>query len=174
MYRPASVPLASIANLPAGRASLRRLPQRLRDASDFCAMPTYPDSPLHSSSKRMTSQSAGILVVDDEPTVRVLVAKILTSRGYLVLPATNGAEALAVFNRARPSLAVLDMRMPVMDGWGFVRALHEQNMWLPVLVMTAAEDGERWAREIGAAGYLSKPFDYQDLLAKVSYLVPPC
>jgi CheY-like chemotaxis protein len=121
----------------------------------------------------MTAQSAGILVVDDEPTVRILVGKILSSRGYLVLPATNGAEALAVVKHMRPALALLDMRMPVLDGWGFVRGLAERDIWLPVLVMTSADDGQRWADEIGAAGYVGKPFDYMDLVAKVQRLVPP-
>ena len=73
----------------------------------------------------------------------------------------------------RPSLALLDMRMPVLDGWGFVRALQERDIWLPVLVMTSADDGQRWADEIGAAGYVGKPFDYMDLVAKVQRLVPP-
>ena len=62
------------------------------------------------------------------------------------------------------------MRMPVMDGWGFARALRERGIKLPILVMTAAQDARRWAQEIDAEGYLAKPFDLLDLLSAVERL----
>jgi two-component system, chemotaxis family, chemotaxis protein CheY len=75
------------------------------------------------------------------------------------VPATNGAEALAVMDGARVSLALLDMRMPVLDGWGFARELRERRSWLPVIVMSAVVNTQQWTDEIGAAGCVSKPFD---------------
>jgi CheY-like chemotaxis protein len=168
-------PLAPVVETAPFRSSIGMLPKRLPDARwTYSALVMDGGTPLLSPPKRLTAQSAGILVVDDEAVVQIMLGKILSSRGYLVLPAMNGAEALAVFNHARPALALLDMRMPVLDGWGFVQALEHRDISLPVLLMTSAEDGERWADEIGAAGYLSKPFDYVDLVAKVQHLVPPC
>ena len=79
----------------------------------------------------------------------------------------GGPEALAMLEHARPSLVLLDMRMPVLDGWQFAHALKQRGVQLPILVMTAAQDARRWAQEIGAQGYISKPFELTDLLAAV-------
>ena len=111
-----------------------------------------------------------VLVVDDDPSILTTVAEILDLEGFPVATATNGAEALEAVERQTPTIVLLDMRMPVLDGWGFVRALQESGRMLPVLVMTAAQDTRRWAEEIGAAGYLAKPFDLNDLLSAVETL----
>jgi two-component system chemotaxis response regulator CheY len=110
-----------------------------------------------------------ILVVDDDPSIRSTVVEILEMEGYPVECAANGAEALASVEREPPSLVLLDMRMPVLDGWGFARALRERRIELQILVMTAAQDARCWADEIGAQGYLPKPFDLSDLLEKVEH-----
>jgi two-component system, chemotaxis family, chemotaxis protein CheY len=112
--------------------------------------------------------SAGpILVVDDDLSIRLAVTEILEFEGYQVTTAANGAEALETIERVRPSLVLLDMRMPVLDGWGFARELRKRGVKLPILVMTAAQSASRWAAEIGAQGYLAKPFDLVDLLRAV-------
>lgn len=111
-----------------------------------------------------------ILVVDDDDAIRQTVSEILDLEGYPVQTAANGAEALDVVARGQPSLILLDMRMPVMDGWGFARALDEKGIRLPILVMTAAQNARRWAEEIGADGFVAKPFDLNDLLAAVERL----
>jgi DNA-binding response OmpR family regulator len=118
------------------------------------------------------AEAAPILVVDDDPSILHTVAAILAMENYQVQTARNGAEALAAVERTRPWLVLLDMRMPVLDGWGFARALRERGLQLPILVMTAAQDTRRWAEEIGAAGYLAKPFDLMDLLNAVGQLFP--
>jgi CheY-like chemotaxis protein len=64
------------------------------------------------------------------------------------------------------------MRMPTLDGWGFARALRARGFQVPILVMTAAQDARRWAREIDAEGFVAKPFDLLDLLDAVGRLVP--
>jgi CheY-like chemotaxis protein len=79
--------------------------------------------------------------------------------------AANGADALAVVNDE--SLILLDMRMPVLDGWGFARKLRASGKDSPIVVMTAAENARRWAEEIGAQGYLAKPFEIDTLIAAV-------
>jgi two-component system chemotaxis response regulator CheY len=111
-----------------------------------------------------------ILVVDDDPSIRTTISEILMMEGYPVETAADGAEALQVVERAQPALVLLDMRMPVMDGWGFARALRDRGMHLPILVMTAAQNARRWAEEIGAEGYLAKPFELLDLLNAVERL----
>jgi CheY-like chemotaxis protein len=109
-----------------------------------------------------------ILVVDDDPTILATVADALDLEGYPVVTATNGAEALEKLNgEARPNLVLLDMRMPVLDGWGFMGAVRERGLAPSVIVMTAAADARRWARDIGAHGVLAKPFELDELLAAV-------
>ena len=113
-----------------------------------------------------------ILVVDDDPAVLGTVTDVLEFEGYKVATATNGAEGLDMVERVRPKLVLLDMRMPVLDGWGFARTLKERGISLPILVMTAAQDARAWAQEIGAAGYVPKPFDLTDLLSAVESVGP--
>jgi CheY-like chemotaxis protein len=111
-----------------------------------------------------------ILVVDDDPSILDVMSMALQLAGYATATATNGMEALAEVERVHPSLVVLDMRMPVLDGWGFARELHMRGIHLPILVVTAAQDARQWADEIGADGVLPKPFDIMDLLSSVSRL----
>ncbi len=108
-----------------------------------------------------------VLVVDDEPELRSVVALVLSEEGYQVEQAANGAEALHVLAHRQPNCVLLDMRMPVLDGWGFARELEARHLHVPVVVMTAAQDARRWCDEIGAAGCLPKPFDVDDLLDTV-------
>lgn len=108
-----------------------------------------------------------ILVVDDDASIRQTVREILDLEGYKVETAADGREALLVVERRAPSLVLLDMRMPEMDGWGFARALMERGIRLPIVVMTAAENARSWADEIGAQAYVAKPFELEELLATV-------
>jgi two-component system, chemotaxis family, chemotaxis protein CheY len=112
-----------------------------------------------------------ILIIDDDQSIRETVAEALVDEGYSVLTAANGAEGLEVLSREPPALILLDMRMPVLDGWGFARALRERGLQLPILVMTAAQDAKRWAQEVGAVGAIPKPFNLVDLLDTVARTV---
>ena len=120
----------------------------------------------------MPDTTCPILVVDDDPTILATVSETLDLEGYVVLTATNGAEALDAVERARPSVVLLDMRMPVLDGWGFMRAARERGFSLSVVVMTAAADARRWANEIGAHAVLAKPFELDDLIAVIQRARP--
>jgi CheY-like chemotaxis protein len=114
-----------------------------------------------------------ILVVDDDAAIRGLVAEILASEGYRVAVAAHGREALTIAEGAPPSLVMLDMRMPVLDGWGFAREFRSRSEHgVPILVMMAARDAARWAAEIAAEGYLAKPFDLRALVDTVGRLCP--
>jgi two-component system chemotaxis response regulator CheY len=113
-----------------------------------------------------------LLVVDDDPAILSTVSDILSDEGYHVVTATNGAEALETLERIDPQLILLDMRMPVMDGWQFAQARSSQQRSIPLVVMTAAHDARKWALEIGAADYLAKPFDLLELLEVVERRLP--
>jgi CheY-like chemotaxis protein len=114
--------------------------------------------------------SRPILVVEDDAEILNTVSSILELEGYTVERARNGQEGLLSVERTRPKLVLLDMRMPVLDGWGFVDALKERGIKLPIVVMTAAQDARRWASEIDAEGFLAKPFELLDLLSAVETL----
>ena len=112
-----------------------------------------------------------ILVVDDDPAIRDLVADALKDEGYQVETASNGAEAVEVVEHERPSLVLLDMRMPVLDGWGFAQVMRARGVRLPIVVMTAAENAQHWCDEIGGECALPKPFDLDQLFTTVARLV---
>jgi len=115
--------------------------------------------------------TARVLVVDDDESIRDFVEMALADDGYEVVTAADGAAALALVGPTRPDVILLDMRMPVMDGWAFAAAYRD----LPapraaVVVMTAARDAGERARQIAADAYLAKPFDLDDLLTCVARL----
>jgi DNA-binding response OmpR family regulator len=108
-----------------------------------------------------------ILVVDDDPEILAMLRDFLESEGLAVRTASNGAEALDALIQITPSLILLDMRMPVLDGWGFAKEYRERHHTYPIVVMTAAESARRWAEEIGATSYIAKPFDVNELLQTI-------
>ena len=109
-----------------------------------------------------------ILVVDDDVSILEMVMQILRAEGYPVVGAKNGVEGLAEIDRKAPSLILLDMRMPRMDGWEFAAALRKRGIASPVVVMTAADNAKRWADEVSANGFVTKPFEILELLASVA------
>jgi DNA-binding response OmpR family regulator len=112
-----------------------------------------------------------VLVVDDDEDLREMVRAALERAGYEVSTAANGLDALSEVARRTPAVILLDMRMPVQDGWEFARtfrARHDRSA--PILVMTAATDARRRAAEIDAEGWLAKPFTIAELLAAVKKL----
>ena len=120
------------------------------------------------------SDQRPILVVDDDPVILKAVEYILSDEGYAVVVAANGKEALDCVSRNPPTLILLDMKMPVMDGWAFVAAYREMpGPHAPIIVMTAAQDARSRAIEIGADGYIAKPFDLDDILAVVQRQATP-
>ena len=133
--------------------------------------PPRGDEPPSSSMARPRAggdrQENTVLVVDDDTSILDTVSSILSGEGYDVVSASTGQEALAAVARKQPLLILLDMRMPVIDGWAVARALREQGISVPIVVMTAAESAKRWADEVGAEGYLAKPFGLDELLTTV-------
>ena len=121
----------------------------------------------------MASETAerAVLVVDDDPNIRAVLADLLQDEGHTVVEAENGAEALALAAQRRPKLIFLDMRMPVLDGWGFVREYRSRpGPHAPIVVMTAAQNARRWCDEVGGDDCLPKPFEFDHLIAVVERL----
>ena len=108
-----------------------------------------------------------VLVVDDEPGIRETVTAMLEIEGYDVAEARDGADALAQVEARQPDVILLDMRMPVLDGWAFAAELRARELAIPIVVMTAARDAARWAGEIAATAFVAKPFGFDDLLQAV-------
>lgn len=106
-----------------------------------------------------------VLIVDDDDGVRRLVSTVLSEHGFEVRTSANGQEALNECLQDPPSLIVLDLEMPVMDGRTFAMALSSQQLdRLPPIIVLSAYGARRAAREIGAAGWMQKPFDEQRLV----------
>jgi class 3 adenylate cyclase/CheY-like chemotaxis protein len=117
---------------------------------------------------------AKILVVDDIRTNIDLLDAVLTPRGYHVVSAADGNEALVVVARERPDLVLLDVHMPGMDGYAVCRALRAdpETQFLPVVMVTATAESEKIkAIEAGAEDFIPKPFDKAELLARVKSLL---
>jgi CheY-like chemotaxis protein len=118
-----------------------------------------------------------ILVVEDDDAIRCLVSEVLRDDGYDVCEAANGAEAIAFVGNHRPDLIVLDLMMPVMDGWAFVEACRRTPycVGVPIVVTSASHDLPRTAerlRSYGVRTCLAKPFDLDGLLALVERYAP--
>jgi CheY-like chemotaxis protein len=114
-----------------------------------------------------------VLVIDDDPDILATVEQILNSEGYEVISAQNGKEALSVLESHRPDVILLDLMMPVMDGWEFRRRLNGHPAAdIPVIVVSADRDVARKAATINADGYIAKPFDLDDLIDVVQRFAP--
>jgi two-component system response regulator MprA len=114
-----------------------------------------------------------ILVVDDDEHIRTVLATLLEIAGYRVETAANGIEALEAVAVERPALIVLDIWMPVLDGFGVAQALARQGTEIPIIVMTAGADAEVYAHEIGAVAGLMKPLGVDGLLDVIEGALKP-
>ncbi|MEM8531943.1 MAG: response regulator [Chloroflexota bacterium] len=121
---------------------------------------------------------AQILLVEDDPMNRDLIARYLQWEGYQVSTAADGAEAIASVKTRRPDLILMDMKLPIMDGWQATRQLKsaEETREIPIIALTAyalTEDRTQ-AMEAGCDAYETKPVDFTRLLVKLrQYLGSP-
>jgi two-component system KDP operon response regulator KdpE len=116
----------------------------------------------------MTTKAKRILLAEDEVVLRDFVSRNLRARGFEVLEASNGLEAIAVWEREDPHLLILDIMMPRMDGLEVCRRVREHSA-VPIIVLTAldVESEKVSALDLGADDYLTKPFGVEELLARV-------
>ncbi len=114
-----------------------------------------------------------ILVVDDDKHTRMLVSAILKNENYTVTTANNGQEALDVLEKEHVDLVVLDVMMPVMNGYEFTKLVREANSTLPILMVTAKHqpDDEKQGFIVGTDDYITKPIDEEKLLLRIKALL---
>jgi CheY-like chemotaxis protein len=120
----------------------------------------------------MTESKPRVLVAEDDPAIRHLLTEAFEEEGYEVRAAENGLAALDAVRRCPPSVIVLDLMMPVMDGWEFrARQLElDAAADVPVVVLSAANDLPRQGRMLGAAAVIEKPFELEAVLSTVESL----
>ncbi|HLM48115.1 response regulator [Archangium minus] len=115
-----------------------------------------------------------ILVVDDDASHRTLICDALEEMGYRTEQAANGREALDLLEGDIPQAVLLDLRMPVMSGWGLLDALKKmpRARGLPIIIISGY--GFEWEAElVGAAGYISKPVDLDKVRMTVQRIIGP-
>ncbi len=114
-------------------------------------------------------QRGKILVVDDEPEVCSLLSDFLTKKGYQVIVANSGQEAISLVREEKPQLVLLDIRMPGMDGMFTLKRVKEIDEEIAVIMISAAQDMElaKQALELGAYDYIAKPFNFEYLETSV-------
>jgi CheY-like chemotaxis protein len=115
-----------------------------------------------------------VLIVDDEEGFRDGLADLLGMEGYSVLVARDAVEAVQMLPEFRPEVILLDLRMPLLDGEGFLRGMNglEASKRVPVVLLSAKEDLPAIAGRTGAAGYLHKPFEAPQLLRLLEKVLP--
>lgn len=115
------------------------------------------------------AESKKILVADDEQQLALAVKIRLQSKGYTVVTAGDGQQALALAAQEKPDLIILDVLMPVMDGYSCLRQLNTQfgRGKIPVIVLTARDRMKDLFELEGIEDYVIKPFDHEDLLVRI-------
>jgi len=110
-----------------------------------------------------------ILVIDDEEQLALAVKIRLQSKGYQVLSASNGRQALEVMSQDRPDLVLLDVLMPIMDGYSCLREINQRfgRGKMPVIILTARDQLKELFDLEGIEDYIIKPFDHEDLLVRI-------
>ena len=120
--------------------------------------------------------AALILVVDDQTDLRQLTADLLSCNGYDVVQAGHGREAIAKLSEHSPDLVILDLNMPVMDGWQFraeqLRLPDGHLTAIPVLLLTGEDRSDDQIRTLKAVGFIKKPFDAEQLLHAIHTVLP--
>lgn len=114
-----------------------------------------------------------ILIVDDQPNIRRLYEYTLEKNGYRPFTAANGEEALAVLDRQHIDLVILDVMMPVLDGYGCLKALRDGGSTVPVLIITARDSAEdvRKSFLLGTDDFMVKPVDEIEMLLRIKALL---
>jgi CheY-like chemotaxis protein len=125
------------------------------------------------------AHSGPVLVIDDDPDIRKLLSAALEKQGLLVETAQDGESGITSAEQHGPSLILLDMRLPGMDGFAVLRALKgsEKTASIPVIAMTGSSDLKANARArllaLGASDFIAKPFDMDRLVQEIRIFMKP-
>jgi CheY-like chemotaxis protein len=131
--------------------------------------------PLSARARETSGARARVLLVDDDPEILEATGQLLREWGYAVDEARDGQTALSIARTAEPDLMLIDLMMPVMDGWTLIRRLRDEKVALqvPVVVFSADRDARDKARHLEADAALRKPFELQELQDVLERLLPP-
>lgn len=118
----------------------------------------------------LTLEERGILVIEDDLDIREALLAVLADEGYKVIGVANGREALQHLERGQPALILLDLMMPVMDGWQFREAQQRDKRLreIPVVVISADSEARQKLGVMGDVGFLRKPIELDLLLDEVA------
>lgn len=133
------------------------------------SLPNSRPSAPHTGSARRTGQR--ILVADDDATVRASVSEVLVIEGYVVIPAKDGQEAIELAASTQIDLVLLDLNMPVKNGWDTFERLTRDHPLLPVIIVTAKPNQLFTAVGAGVGALLEKPMDIPILLRTIQRLL---
>ncbi|ACK67488.1 response regulator receiver protein [Rippkaea orientalis PCC 8801] len=115
-----------------------------------------------------------ILIVEDEPRLAAFMEKGLQKQGFKTLVASDGEQALSITQTENFDLLLLDLGLPVMDGWSVLQQLRSQGNRIPVIVVSAVDEKElrTKGKQYNVTEYITKPFRFQDLLRQVYQYLP--
>jgi DNA-binding response OmpR family regulator len=115
-------------------------------------------------------EKARVLVADDNPDILFLLRTNLDAAGFETLTAADGEVALQMIEEERPDVLLLDLMMPVLDGWGVLERLEQEGHRLPTIVVSASDSSANIERatELGAIGYVTKPFNLRGLVDMIN------
>jgi DNA-binding response OmpR family regulator len=116
------------------------------------------------------TEKARVLVADDNPDILFLLRTNLEAAGFQTLTATDGEIALRMVDEDRPDVLLLDLMMPVLDGWGVLERLEQEGRQVPTIVVSASDSAANIQRatELGATGYVTKPFNLRGLVDMIN------
>jgi len=135
-------------------------------------MVTTVEAPIQSQQKQTTEIPWKILVVDDEASIRRIVAFRLQQSGYQVVTASNGVEAWETFNQCYPDLVIIDLMLPEMSGFELTEQIRKKS-YVPILILSASTDEASIVKglELGADDFVKKPFSPQELEVRIKGLL---
>jgi CheY-like chemotaxis protein len=120
-------------------------------ALDYLPKPAEPGTVLDQVSRAVKSKDKHVLLIDDDAEYRTILSKILGQAGFQVETAESGKVAMEKLREARPALILLDIRMPEMDGFDFLRRLRDSDQWksIPVTILSGQDLTEKERAEVG-------------------------
>jgi DNA-binding response OmpR family regulator len=115
----------------------------------------------------VSGRNVNVLVVDDQEVIRDTLQTALDDEGFTVETAANGREALDILERWKPSVILLDLMMPVMDGWAFRAEQKRSGSTVPVVLLSAAGELAGHQKTLDAAAVIAKPFDIDRVISTI-------
>lgn len=122
----------------------------------------------HESGNGVPGSRTRVLVIDDDDAICELLRQSLSDQGFAVATVPHGAAALELVKHHQPAVILVDLRMPIMDGWAFIEQ-YRRTAQPPasILLLTAARDGEENAKRLRVDGLIHKPFELEEVTSAI-------